>query len=504
MRLGVAALPMLDRRAQRGQLHAPGHRVPGQQVARLQERLAAALEGAERALRRRQRHAQVHLALVVGRRQQPERRLEPARRRGSGARPAASAPASIEDGDRLLVALARGLLHVVCALARGGSARRRARRPRGRGPRASTPRAWTRTPRAAPAGGGTRSGAAPGSGARGPRRAGRRARPAPRPAGARRSPPPRPARTARRPRPRRPAARAPAGTGTRAPRTARRPPPPARPPRCRRSSRRGERLALLARARELLEVEGVAAAVAVDVRERTRIHVAEQLRRLRLAQLLQADPQERGHRERGGQALRSLAAAEREGDQHGRLRPAPQQRREQLDRGGVGPVEVVQHEHERVRIGQPLEQRPHGAVGPVALVRQRRIGLPARLPQAGQHAGQLVEQLGAPAVLGVGLLSGHVGVEGVCPDAERHVALELGGRAGQHQVAARPPRARAARRAAGSCRCRARLRRSPTPATPPRGCRAPPRADRALSGAQRSFLRLEPKRTSDPTPTQGI
>ena len=74
-----------------------------------------------------------------------------------------------------------------------------------------------------------------------------------------------------------------------------------------------------------------------------------------------------------------------------------------------------------------------------ALVRERRIGFPARPPQARQHARELVKQLGSPAVLVTWLLGGHVGIERIRPDAERHVALELGGRAGQHQVAAPLP-----------------------------------------------------------------
>ena len=56
MGLLVVSLPVLDGGAQGGELHAPGHGVLGEQVDRLQQRPAAALEGAERAQRRRQRH----------------------------------------------------------------------------------------------------------------------------------------------------------------------------------------------------------------------------------------------------------------------------------------------------------------------------------------------------------------------------------------------------------------------------------------------------------------
>jgi hypothetical protein len=43
-----------------------------------------------------------------------------------------------------------------------------------------------------------------------------------------------------------------------------------------------------------------------------------------------------------------------------------------VGRRGVGPVEVVQHEHERLRRCELFEERSDGAVAAVALVLKRR------------------------------------------------------------------------------------------------------------------------------------
>ena len=77
--------------------------------------------------------------------------------------------------------------------------------------------------------------------------------------------------------------------------------------------------------------------------------------------------------ERGRETLRHLAGAVRQRHEHGRGRRPAQQRAEQLDRRRVGPVEVVEHEHERLRRREPLEQRAHGAVAAIALVLERDL-----------------------------------------------------------------------------------------------------------------------------------
>jgi hypothetical protein len=53
-----------------------------------------------------------------------------------------------------------------------------------------------------------------------------------------------------------------------------------------------------------------------------------------------------------------------------------------------------------------------------------------------QHAGQIVQKLGIELLARIEVLGGDIGVEGVDPDAERQVALELRGRPREHHVAA--------------------------------------------------------------------
>ncbi len=78
----VAAEPVLDGGAARRQLDPAVNRVRGEQLDRLQQRGVTAVELTQRAERRGEGDPHVHLALGVGRRQQAQRRLEPARRRG--------------------------------------------------------------------------------------------------------------------------------------------------------------------------------------------------------------------------------------------------------------------------------------------------------------------------------------------------------------------------------------------------------------------------------------
>ncbi len=116
------------------------------------------------------------------------------------------------------------------------------------------------------------------------------------------------------------------------------------------AQRHGQR-ALLARPLQLLEVERVAAGVVADLRADGRLEPAQQLHRLGLVERLQCQARDVGDGQGGEQSLGHLPGPEAECDQHGRLRPAPQQRGDQLDRRAVAPVQVVEHEHERLVLG---------------------------------------------------------------------------------------------------------------------------------------------------------
>ncbi len=194
-------------------------------------------------------------------------------------------------------------------------------------------------------------------------------------------------------------------------------------------------------AQQLVQVEGVAAAggeqaidaVGVDApgdhphgrlpRERPELHPGHR-------------PVAPGRAERALDARHRLAGAGDEREQDRGPRRAADQVREQLERGGVGPVQVVEREQERLLGRQQLEQRADALVQAEALLRgggrwgglvrgERREGR-AEVAEPG-----LAERGEAP-----GRLRGEVVVERRPERAEGQLALELGGLALQHQVAA--------------------------------------------------------------------
>ena len=140
------------------------------------------------------------------------------------------------------------------------------------------------------------------------------------------------------------------------------------------SGRRVDRRGPATHARELLEVERIATALAVDRGGCARVEVAEQERGLLLAETLENDPPECRDRERRGEVPGRLRRAEGERDEHASTRRTAQQRRKERQGSLVGPVEVIEDEHERALLRQQLEQSAHGAVGPVALVGDRPGG----------------------------------------------------------------------------------------------------------------------------------
>ena len=129
----------------------------------------------------------------------------------------------------------------------------------------------------------------------------------------------------------------------------------------------------------------------------------EQRRRLGLAERREPQLGDLGARQRGEQPLRGLARPVGEGEQHRPVEPAAQQRADELQRGVVAPVQVVEHEHEPVLRGERLQQRldrpvraeavvGHGAAVPgrraptAAGSRARRRGpLPSRTARARRH-----------------------------------------------------------------------------------------------------------------------
>ena len=120
------------------------------------------------------------------------------------------------------------------------------------------------------------------------------------------------------------------------------------------------------------------------------------------AKALQLDPLDRGDahdlgdpREQRVAPVQLVAAV---GD-HDRARPAagPDEVADQVERGGVGPVQVLEHDHQRAFASRSLEQRAHGIEDPardhgVRHVDGTRVGEPRG--QAGHEA----DEVGADAI----------------------------------------------------------------------------------------------------------
>ena len=122
-------------------------------------------------------------------------------------------------------------------------------------------------------------------------------------------------------------------------------------------------------------------------------------------------------------------------DQDRRGRRSIQQSAEKLDRRGVGPVDVVEHEHDRAHLGEALEQCPYSAVAPVALVLDRH---PPSLPERDQgreDRGQLGPDIWTKVTEAKRVDPLDVLVEGIDEQPEREIALQLSGTAREDGVA---------------------------------------------------------------------
>ena len=195
---------------------------------------------------------------------------------------------------------------------------------------------------------------------------------------------------------------------------------------------------LLAGPSELVEVEGVAAAMAEDGRGRSRLHAGEQLGRLGSVS---------GSREiRPTAGLPSAAErrigpglADRRAQEDRRLGSAPKERGQQLDRCLVGPMEVVEHDDQRAVPCEELEQLSRGPVDAVALVGNGPALALGGTAQGRKDVGELPRVLLAPRFAELELLGGNVGVQRVGPDAERQVPLELRRRTAENGTCALQP-----------------------------------------------------------------
>ncbi len=141
--------------------------------------------------------------------------------------------------------------------------------------------------------------------------------------------------------------------------------------------------------------------------------------------------------EGGRQTIRRLPGARGHREKDGGGRRAPEESAQQLDRAGVGPVQVVENQDERLCRRKHLQQLARGPVGAIPLVLEPDCGAAAERGQAWEHVSKLrarlfVEVLDASWVEPLGVL-----VERVDEHPEGEIAFELGRRSGENEVPAR-------------------------------------------------------------------
>ena len=133
---------------------------------------------------------------------------------------------------------------------------------------------------------------------------------------------------------------------------------------------------------------------------------------------------------------RRLARAIGEREKHRCGRLAAQQSGDQLSRRRIAPVQIVEHEDQRPRVGERLEQTANRAMRRVSRVGAGGGGPVAAATEGRQKAGEVREQSLVQRSVGVQLLRRHVGVERVDPDAEREITFELRPGAREDEMAA--------------------------------------------------------------------
>ena len=97
-------------------------------------------------------------------------------------------------------------------------------------------------------------------------------------------------------------------------------------------------------------------------------------------------------------------------------------------------MEVVEHEHERLRRRKPFEQRAHGTVAPVALVLQSHLTLGRECGQRREDVCELRSDVVVESLQAAPFDSAQVLVESIHEDRKRQVALELRRRSGEDEV----------------------------------------------------------------------
>ena len=124
----------------------------------------------------------------------------------------------------------------------------------------------------------------------------------------------------------------------------------------------------------------------------------------------------------------------RHGQEMRRTRGAPQQVQQELDRRGIGPVHVVEHQRDRLRVRELLQKPTHRLVAPKPLFGD---GGRRRCVRVRRHRREDGCQLGAHLCQASGVQRRQMMIQRVQYDAERQVELVLGRPPLQHE---HPPR----------------------------------------------------------------
>ena len=124
--------------------------------------------------------------------------------------------------------------------------------------------------------------------------------------------------------------------------------------------------------------------------------------------------------------------AQREDEEVGGARGAAQEVQHELDRGVVGPVQVVEEERDGLLAPEHLEQGAQRAVAAEPLAGADGGGTGVH---GGRGGGEDRGEVGAGGLDPAGVQGGDVVVEGVDHEAEGHVALVLGRAAVEHEQA---------------------------------------------------------------------
>ncbi len=200
-----------------------------------------------------------------------------------------------------------------------------------------------------------------------------------------------------------------------------------------------ERRRALGHPGELLEIEGITAAVVIEGGNRRFIDARSDefgglVARERVKLDLGKGACTARWLERHRQALRCLLGPQGQDEEHcGVGRPA-EQRSQQVDRGGVGPVDVVQHEHERADPREPFEELANGAMASVALVPECGAFRGRKFRERGEDVGESVPDIIVQCVEATRLEAVKVLVERVHEHPEGKVALKLRGGSGEDEM----------------------------------------------------------------------